>query len=92
MILSMTFVGESSDNSLSDMASVGSASFVLPVAPGAGDMLSRAAVFESTGCATMTSLESPGAEVLSIGVQQISTLSLMFLFSLMEMVRFSKLV
>ena len=43
-----------------------SASFVLPVAPGAGDMLSRAAVFESTGCATMISLEYPAAEVLSI--------------------------
>ena len=92
MILSMTFEGESSDNSLSDMASVGSASFVLPVAPGAGDMLSRAAVFEPTGCATMISLEYPGAEVLPIGVQQISTLSLMFVFSLVEMVRFSKLV
>ena len=62
MILSMTFVGESSDNSLSDI----SASFVLPVAPGAGDMLSRAAVFESTGCATMISLEYPAAEVLPI--------------------------
>ena len=48
---------------LSDMASAFCASFALP---GIGDMLSRAAVFESTGCATMISLEYPGAEVLSI--------------------------
>ena len=50
---SFVFCGESSGSSklLSDMASALCASFALP---GIGDMLSRAAVFESTGCATMT--------------------------------------
>jgi hypothetical protein len=51
-ISSKTFCGESSGNPrLSDMASACCASLL----PGAGDMLSRAAVFESTGCATMIS-------------------------------------
>ena len=88
MILSMVFVGESSDNSRSDI----SASFVLPVAPGAGDMLSRAAaVFESTSCATMISLEYPGAEVLSIIVVADFHVVVDVLIFLMEMVS-SKLV
>jgi len=91
MILSMTFERESSDNSLSGMASVGPASFVLPVAPGAGDMLPRAAVFESTGCATMISLEYPGAEVLSIIVVADFHVVVDVLIFLMEMVS-SKLV
>ena len=50
--------------------------------PGSDDMLSRneagAAAVVSTGCATMISSESPGAELLAIGIHRMFSMMLFF--------------